>query len=80
MFLDDRMCLVDFPTGADVTLTYTATGRRDLVTDARGITDYDRRLRRCAEVTVTSGPARPPTCISGQDSSGHLRAPAASVD
>ena len=39
--VSNRLILKDFPSGTDVTFTYTNTGRRDTVTDARGVTDYD---------------------------------------
>lgn len=41
----------DFPTGTDVTYTYTTTGQRETVSDARGVTSYqydfqDRLVQR----------------------------------
>ncbi|MEQ8848076.1 putative Ig domain-containing protein [Botrimarina sp.] len=47
----DRLVLKDLPEGTDVEFTYTATGQRETVTDARGVTRYeydaqDRLLQR----------------------------------
>jgi RHS repeat-associated protein len=43
----DRLTKKDFPTGTDVTFTYTLTGQRATETDSRGVTvyEYDERDR-----------------------------------
>jgi RHS repeat-associated protein len=54
--VNNRLVTKDFPSGTDVTFGYTPTGRRNTVTDARGVTSYDYDLRdRLQTLTYPDG-------------------------
>ena len=50
--VNSRLTSKNFPDTTSVFFTYTGAGRRDTVTDARGVTDYDYDLRGRLETLI----------------------------